>query len=77
MEATSSYQITEQPSVKTTEGTKVVYKKPKEQKDYDQAVTCVTRGLEEANQAISLDPENPNSWSYKANLLREMSKLAA
>ncbi|HVG31594.1 MAG TPA: hypothetical protein VM911_00880 [Pyrinomonadaceae bacterium] len=71
-----SYQITEQPTVKTTEGTKVVYKKPKEQKDYDQAVACVTRGLEEANQAISLDPVNESAWSFKTNLLLERVKFA-
>lgn len=71
-----SYQITEQPTVKVTEGTKVVYKKPKEQKDYDQAVACVTRGLEEANQAISLDPNNESAWSFKTNLLLEKVKFA-
>jgi len=71
-----SYQITEQPTVKVTEGTKIVYKKPKEQKDYDQAVACVTRGLEEANQAISLDPNNESAWSFKTNLLLERVKFA-
>jgi tetratricopeptide (TPR) repeat protein len=71
-----SYTITEQPGVKTTEGTKIVYKKPKEQKDYDQAVACVTRGLEEANQAISLDPNNESAWSFKTNLLLEKVKFA-
>lgn len=71
-----SYQVTEQPAVKTTEGTKVVYKKPQEQKDYDQAVACVTRGLEEANQAISLDPVNESAWSFKTNLLLERVKFA-
>lgn len=71
-----SYQITEQPTVKVAEGTKIVYKKPKEQKDYDQAVACVTRGLEEANQAISLDPNNESAWSFKTNLLLERVKFA-
>jgi tetratricopeptide (TPR) repeat protein len=71
-----SYTITEQPGVKTTEGTKIVYKKPKEQKDYDQAVACVTRGLEEANQAVSLDPNNESAWSFKTNLLLERVKFA-
>jgi tetratricopeptide (TPR) repeat protein len=71
-----SYTITEQPGIKTTEGTKIVYKKPKEQKDYDQAVACVTRGLEEANQAISLDPNNESAWSFKTNLLLERVKFA-
>jgi tetratricopeptide (TPR) repeat protein len=71
-----SYTITEQPGVKTTEGVKIVYKKPKEQKDYDTAVACVTRGLEEANQAISLDPNNESAWSFKTNLLLEKVKFA-
>ncbi len=71
-----SFTITEQPDVKTTEGVKIVYKKPKEQKDYDSAVACVTRGLEEANQAISLDPNNESAWSFKTNLLLERVKLA-
>jgi tetratricopeptide (TPR) repeat protein len=71
-----SYTITEQPDVKTTEGTKIVYKRPKEQKDYDAAVACVTRGLEEANQAISLDPTNESAWSFKTNLLLEKVKFA-
>jgi hypothetical protein len=54
----------------------VKYKKPANQADFDKARGCVTEGLKLAEQAISLDPNNPNSWSYKANLLREMSKLA-
>jgi tetratricopeptide (TPR) repeat protein len=71
-----SYTITEQPGIKTTEGTKIVYKKPKEQKDFDAANNCVTRGLEEANQAISLAPDNESAWSFKTNLLLEKVKLA-
>ena len=35
-----------------------------------------TEGLKLAEQATSLDQDNPNAWSYKANLLREKSKLA-
>ena len=75
-----SYTITEQPENKTTaqkEGkTILVFKKPKEQKDFDAAQTCVARGLEEANQAISLDPNNESAWSFKTNLLLERVKLA-
>src|SRR2546423_458613 len=74
-----SYTITEQPSVKTTaikEGKAYIqYKKPKEQKDYDQARQCVTDGLKLAEQAISLDANNEQAWSYKTNLLLEMGKL--
>src|SRR5687767_14621990 len=75
-----AYDITEQKENKETvmQPGKVLvkYKKPGNQADFDKARACVTEGLKLAEQAISLDPNNPNSWSYKANLLREMSKLA-
>jgi tetratricopeptide (TPR) repeat protein len=75
-----AYDITEQKENKETvtqPGRVLVkYKKPANQADFDKARGCVTEGLKLAEQAISLDPNNPNSWSYKANLLREMSKLA-
>ncbi|HEY0004154.1 MAG TPA: hypothetical protein VGB17_05030 [Pyrinomonadaceae bacterium] len=75
-----SFQITELPASKQVvkEGNKalIVYKKPPDQKDYDQAHACVQRGLEEAEKAISFDPTNESAWSYKTNLLREAAKLA-
>lgn len=75
-----SYEITEQKENKETiqKPDKVVvhYKKPANQADYDKARNCATEGMRLAEQAISLDPSNANAWSYKANLLREMSKLA-
>lgn len=75
-----SYKITELPDVKltTNEGGKphVVYQKPKDQKDFDTAQKCVARGLEEAETAIKLDPNNESAWSYKTNLLLEAAKLA-
>src|SRR5262249_47663344 len=37
---------------------------------------CVGEGLDQANQAITLDPQNEAAWSYKANLLREGATLA-
>jgi tetratricopeptide (TPR) repeat protein len=75
-----SFRITELPDVKVTtnEGGKpsVVYKKPKDQKDFDNAQKCVVRGLEEAETAIKFDPNNESAWSYKTNLLLEAAKLA-
>jgi len=77
-----SFKITEQPSVKTTtidpsnNKATVSYKKPKEQKDFDQAQMCVKQGLTEAENAIKFDPNNESAWSYKTNLLLEASKLA-
>ena len=37
---------------------------------------CVTRGLEEIENAIKLNPNSEAAWSYKTNLLLESSKLA-
>ncbi len=75
-----SYEITEQKENKTTEQKpdKVLihYKKPANQADFDKANQCTTEGLRLAEEAISLDQNNANAWSYKANLLREKSKLA-
>jgi hypothetical protein len=75
-----SYKITELPDVKVTTnegGTPhVVYKKPKDQKDFDTAQKCVVRGLEQAETAIKYDPNNESAWSYKTNLLLESAKLA-
>ncbi|HJQ34058.1 MAG TPA: hypothetical protein VJ866_17900 [Pyrinomonadaceae bacterium] len=75
-----SYDVTEQKDNKTTENKPdkilIHYKKPANQADFDRASQCTTEGLKLAEQATSLDPENPNAWSYKANLLREKAKLA-
>ncbi|MCA1591498.1 MAG: hypothetical protein LC754_02370 [Acidobacteria bacterium] len=75
-----SYEITEQKENKETinKPDKVVihYKKPANQADFDKARACVMEGLKLAEQAIHLDANNANAWSYKANLLREMSKLS-
>lgn len=76
-----SFKITELPGNKLTtlgEGNRatVSYKKPKEQKDFDMAQSCVKRGLEEIENAIKFDPNSESAWSYKTNLLLEASKLA-
>jgi tetratricopeptide (TPR) repeat protein len=77
-----SFKVTEQPAVKTTtidpsnNKATVSYKKPKEQKEFDQAQMCVKQGLAEAENAIKFDPNNESAWSYKTNLLLEASKLA-
>lgn len=77
-----SFKITEQPGVKittveqTSSRATVSYKKPREQKDFDQAQMCVKQGLVEAENAIKFDPNNESAWSYKTNLLLEASKLA-
>jgi hypothetical protein len=77
-----SYQITELPSHKittidrTTNKATISYKKPADQKDFDQAHMCVKRGLSEAENAIKFAPDNESAWSYKTNLLLEAAKLA-
>lgn len=75
-----SYDITEQKENKTTENRPdkilIHYRKPANQADFDKAQQCTAEGLKLAEQATSLDANNPNAWSYKANLLREKSKLA-
>ena len=77
-----SFQITELPAHKlttidqSTNKATVSYKKPADQKDFDNAQMCVKRGLVEAENAIRFAPDNESAWSYKTNLLLEASKLA-
>lgn len=75
-----SYEITEQKENKKTiqkpDAVVIEYVKPKNQADFDKARACALKGLELTEQAISLNPNNPSAWSYKTNLLREMSKMA-
>lgn len=77
-----SFKITELPTHKTTtidpttNRATISYKKPKEQKDFDQAQMCVKQGLAEAENAIKFDSGSEAAWSYKTNLLLEASKLA-
>jgi copper chaperone CopZ len=77
-----SNEITDLPGNKTTtidpsnNKATVSYKKPKEEKDFQTAKMCVTRGIEEIENAIKLDPNSEAAWSYKTNLLLENSKLA-
>jgi tetratricopeptide (TPR) repeat protein len=75
-----SFKITELPSNKITTvvGDKVTvsFRKPKEEVEFARANECANRGLENANMAITLTPENEAAWSYKTNILLELSKLA-
>src|SRR5688572_6857099 len=77
-----SFKITELPTNKVTtidqasNKATVSYKKPSDQKDFNQAQMCVKQGLAEAENAIKFDPNNESAWSYKTNLLLEASKLA-
>ena len=75
-----SFKITELPShkVTTVDGKKaqISYRMPEDRAEYEQANECATRGLQIANLAIALAPENESAWSYKTNILLELVKLA-
>ena len=75
-----SFKITEQPGTKVTtldgKEAHVSFQMPKERVEFERAKECANRGLEMANIAISLTPENVSAWSYKTNILLELEKLA-
>jgi len=75
-----SFRITELPSTKVTTVTgnkaSISYKMPKERAEFERAKTCADHGLELANMATALAPENESAWAYKTNLLLELAKLA-
>src|SRR6185369_16291845 len=73
-----SFQITETPGNKvvSANGNKVRYRRPKERVEFERAQECANHGLEMATMAIVLAPENESAWSYKTNILLELSKLA-
>lgn len=50
-------------------------KEPYDQKEFDNARRCVTRGIEMVDAAISLDSEYRTSWSLKEDLLLGAAKL--
>ena len=75
-----SFQITEQPAIKVTtvhqKKAYVRYRMPKNRSEFGQAKECTLRGFEMVNMAIALSPESESAWSYKTNILLELSKLA-
>lgn len=75
-----SFKVTELPGNKITtiNGNQmyVSYRMPKERVEFERANECANRALESANMAITLMPDNESAWSYKTNILLELSKLA-
>lgn len=75
-----SFKITELPGIKVTTVKRnkqyVRYRMPKERVEFERANECANRGLELANMAIALTPENESAWAYKTNILLELAKLA-
>lgn len=73
-----SREVTDKNQQRVQKGDTVVlqYKKPTDSKEYDDAVKCMTEGLQLAETAISMDPESETAWAQKYNLLLEAGKLA-
>jgi len=76
-----AFKITELPANKsvTVDGKKssvISYRMPKDRAEFEQAKECANRGMEMANMALTLTPENEIAWSYKRNLFLELAKLA-
>ena len=77
-----SFKITELPTNKRTtvdpssNKATVSYRKPKNDADFKQAQQCANQGLQFAELAIALVAEDESAWSYKTNLILELSKLA-
>jgi len=44
--------------------------------EMEKAKACVKEGLGYVDQALTLEPEDENAWSYKANLFKEVSTIA-
>jgi tetratricopeptide (TPR) repeat protein len=75
-----SFQITErkenQRTVVRDGRTVIAWRMPRDPNVFDRIKQCAVRGLEFAEQAISLWQENSKAWGYKTNLLLEMVKLS-
>ena len=73
-----SYDITERREnrKRDTKSGRVTYRMPADAETFQKARQCADEGLRLVEQAVSLDPNSPSAWSYKANLLREASKIA-
>lgn len=74
-----SFKITEVPGTKVTNADRTVhvsYRMPKQRAQFERAKECANRAFEMANMAITLAPDNESAWSYKANILLELEKLA-
>jgi tetratricopeptide (TPR) repeat protein len=75
-----SYAITElkehKAAVLVRQRATIKYLKPADEAVFYKARQCAERGMEMVEQAINLDAESLQAWSYKTNLLLELSKLA-
>ncbi|MFL6230259.1 MAG: hypothetical protein ACJ741_15915 [Pyrinomonadaceae bacterium] len=75
-----SYNVTEESENKRTITSRdrviLTYVMPKDRSEFARAGQCATRGLELADTAVALAPESEQAWSFKTNLLLELTKLA-
>jgi len=75
-----SFKLTELPTNKITvikgRSLKIQYISPKDPAEFQKARQCADEGLAFVENAIALDPDSESAWSYKTNLLLELSKLA-
>jgi len=75
-----SFKFTELPAHKTTtvkdKNAFVEFHKSTDETEFENARQCALRGLEMADMAITLKPDSESAWSYKTNVLLELSKFA-
>jgi hypothetical protein len=72
-----SFKFTELPSHKTTTlGGGIEFHKSNDEIEFENAQQCAVRGLGMADLAITLKAYSEPAWSYKTNLLLELSKFA-
>lgn len=73
-----AYEITERSrkTVNKPDAVVIEYQMPKDKAEFDKARGCSLKGLELVSEAVKLNANNPNAWSYKTNLLRELAKMA-
>jgi tetratricopeptide (TPR) repeat protein len=74
-----SFKFTELPSHKTTKANRkglIEFHKSDDETEFENARQCALRGLEMADMAITLKPDSEPAWSYKTNVLLELSKFA-
>jgi hypothetical protein len=76
-----SFKITELPTNHTTtlrknRSMEIHYSRPKDAAEFEKAKKCAAGGLAMIENAITLSPNSESAWSYKTNLLLQLSKLA-
>jgi len=75
-----SFKFTELPTHKTTTVNNrqafIEYHKSNDEIEFENAQQCAVRGFEMVDLAIALKADSEAAWSYKTNLLLELSKFA-